>query len=65
MKGAAVLFFCTAGIGFATGVDYAACRGLEANTGVETKWRFGCYAHIDDRWVPSEHVFGDAQELRK
>jgi len=47
------------------GGDYATCKGFEAATGYETKYSFGCYAKVEDKWVPSQFVFGDAHELRK
>ena len=45
-------------------VDYLDCRGFRNGTGIETKWEWGCYAKVGERWVPKKYVFGDANELR-
>lgn len=45
-------------------LDYADCRGFQSGTGIETKWRWGCYAKVDGQWVPKAYAFGDVNELR-
>ena len=50
--------------GLVVSVNYASCKGFESGTGIETKWKFGCYANVDGNWLPAEYVFGDVNELR-
>jgi hypothetical protein len=45
-------------------ISYASCKGFESGTGIETKWKFGCYANVDGNWIPADYVFGDVNELR-
>ena len=46
------------------GLDYLDCAGFQSGTGIETRWRWGCYAKQDGAWMPKEFVFGKANELR-
>ena len=48
----------------AISISYASCKGFESGTGIETKWKFGCYANVNGEWLPAEYVFGDVNELR-
>ena len=50
--------------GLVVSVNYASCKGFESGTGIETKWKFGCYANVNGEWLPAEYVFGDVNELR-
>jgi len=59
MAGAAILI-----TGVWVAIDYTQCRGFQQGTGIETKWTWGCYAKVGERWVPAQYVFGDAKELR-
>lgn len=61
----ALLFaVCAFFLAFACAIDYLDCRGFSGATGIETSWRWGCYAKVGDRWVPKDFVFGKANELR-
>jgi hypothetical protein len=45
-------------------VDYLDCQGFNKGTGIETRWHWGCYAKVDDQWVPKQYAFGSAHEVR-
>lgn len=51
-------------ISLVAGVDYLNCRGFQSGTGIETRYEWGCYAKVGDKWVPKAYAFGDAHELR-
>ena len=50
--------------GTAISTSYLSCRGFANGTGIETRWEWGCYAKVDGKWVPSQYVFGAANEVR-
>lgn len=57
------ILFGIIGVGAAFG--YLDCNGFGAATGLATRWNFsGCYAKVDNQWVPKQYVFGNAEELR-
>lgn len=61
---AALVVVVALAIGLVAGINFIHCTGFESGTGIKTKWRFGCYAFHDGKWMPSDHVFGNANELR-
>jgi hypothetical protein len=59
-----IIGIATLVVGGMTTISYLQCYGLHRATGIEVRYDFGCYAKVDNRWVPSQYVFGTAHELR-